>query len=529
MKRLLHHPHFGIILILLIALGLRLPNLTDSFWLDEAAQALESSRPLTQQFDVIPDFQPPLLHLLLHFGMYLDDSEWWLRTIGALVPGLVTIYATYRIGLLVSPNKRLTNPLDQVKYLFAPTLLAVSSFHIFYSQELRPYALPAMWATVSWLLLLRLQQMSRAEKSQPKLSTWAAYTGVSVAGIYSSYLYPFVLLGQLGWWLWSDPRRWRSMITSLVVTGLGFVPWLPIFLQQLAAGGEVRLRLPGWAEVVSIPQLKSIPLVFGKFTFGVVNISLEPFFLVSAGVLVVGSAWLGYAWLTSNKQLNLTAELLKLSRWYIVWWLVVPLLLAWIVSFWIPVVRPKRFLFAMPAFFLVIQAWVWWGAHHKTKRTQLVAASFGVTLLAIQLISTSLYLTQPQLQRENWRSLYQEITTRYPDQAIAVYPYIAPYSPWVWYDRQLNPGTQYPTLSTQTLHISEVASVRDWLEPATEYRYIITFDYLRDLTDPNNQLLQEVEAFGYETIDIIDYPNIGFVRVYAKPGSTLSLELESVR
>ena len=68
-------------LILLLALILRLPFLNGSFWMDEAAQALESARPLSQQLDIIPDFQPPLIHLILHFAMYLGREEWWLRTI----------------------------------------------------------------------------------------------------------------------------------------------------------------------------------------------------------------------------------------------------------------------------------------------------------------------------------------------------------------------------------------------------------------------------------------------------------------
>ena len=54
-----------LILILLLAVMLRIPHLSGSFWLDEAAQALEIVRPLSQQLQIIDDFQPPLLHLIL--------------------------------------------------------------------------------------------------------------------------------------------------------------------------------------------------------------------------------------------------------------------------------------------------------------------------------------------------------------------------------------------------------------------------------------------------------------------------------
>ena len=145
MVKKLWHQHNLIILILVLALGLRLPLLNGSFWLDEAAQALESSRPWSQQLDIAGDFQPPLIHLVLFFSLKVSTAEWWLRSIVALLPGLVTIWATYEVG------RRLVN---QKAGIIASLLLTTSSFHIFYSQELRPYSLPTMWAVLSWLPLL---------------------------------------------------------------------------------------------------------------------------------------------------------------------------------------------------------------------------------------------------------------------------------------------------------------------------------------------------------------------------------------
>lgn len=67
------------IAILLLALILRLLLINHSFWLDEAAQAIESARPLSQQLEIAKDFQPPLFHLWLHLFTYLSHAEWWLR------------------------------------------------------------------------------------------------------------------------------------------------------------------------------------------------------------------------------------------------------------------------------------------------------------------------------------------------------------------------------------------------------------------------------------------------------------------
>ncbi|MBD3279202.1 MAG: hypothetical protein GF390_00640, partial [Candidatus Pacebacteria bacterium] len=89
--------HWLILVILILALLMRLPHLTGSFWLDEAAQALESARPLAHQLDIQQDFQPPLIHLLVHFALYISRSEWWLRTVAALIPSLITIWASYQV------------------------------------------------------------------------------------------------------------------------------------------------------------------------------------------------------------------------------------------------------------------------------------------------------------------------------------------------------------------------------------------------------------------------------------------------
>ena len=75
-----------LLLILLLALILRLPHLNDSFWLDEAAQVLESLRPLNQQLQIKDDFQPPLLHLITFLSLKVAQSEWWLHLTGALLP-----------------------------------------------------------------------------------------------------------------------------------------------------------------------------------------------------------------------------------------------------------------------------------------------------------------------------------------------------------------------------------------------------------------------------------------------------------
>jgi mannosyltransferase len=497
--------NWPIIFLLILAFLLRMPLLDGSFWLDEAAQALESSRPLSQQLDIIPDFQPPLLHFIIHFALYVSANESWLRLVAAVIPGLVSIWGTYEIGRrLASRNIGLLSAL----------LLATSSFHIFYSQELRPYALPMMWGVLSWLVLIASHQsLANSFKNFSFVSSlrikWFSYTIITILGIFSSYLYPFLIVAQIFWVVLWHREQLNKMMASLILAGLSFLPWLPTFMKQLAAGGMVRQQLPGWEEVVSIPQLKALPLVFGKFIFGVVNLDLTPSFIGMFGVLCLLLIVSGYSLLKHWSQIN------KATLYIFVLWLVVPLLSSWIISFWIPVVQPKRVLYLLPAFYLSLMT-----LGSQTQRKWSLGALASV-LLAINLFTTRQYYLVPQYQRENWKTLIEQVESRYPKtETIAVFTFPEAYAPWRWYA-----DPQIKTLSTGTLNVRDLPNLRQTLAPVTEYKYVVVFDYLRDLSDPNNQVLTEVEAYGYQTVDILDYPNIGFVRIYARPEAAIGYDL----
>ncbi|MBP9820347.1 glycosyltransferase family 39 protein [Candidatus Woesebacteria bacterium] len=486
--------HF-VLAIILLAFLLRLPLLNGSFWLDEAAQALESQRPLSQQFDIIDDFQPPFLHLITAISIRFDTSEWWLRSWGALIPGLISVSITYALGKKFAGVQA---------GLLSALLLATSSFHIFYSQELRPYSLPTACAlSAAWFFLKARQQ--------PLKGNWALYSVSNLLGLYSSYLYPFFMLAQIIWLKLLTAKNRKLALISWVISVLGFLPWLPTFRDQLSAGTTVRQLLPGWETVVSIPQLKSLPLVIGKFIFGVVDLSFSCQFIILTTAIIFSISYLTlYIAKNATKQ---NRDVLI----FIVSWLIVPLLLSWIVSFWVPVVQPKRVLFLLPALYLLVGILVT-QSFSLTKSIRRIAFSLALCLLLINGWGTSLYFTTPQLQRENWRALHRDITTQFPaDQSIVIFSFPQPFAPWVWYD-----GNQFPSLSTGSLTTNQIHDLPDLLKPVSEKKYVLVFDYLRDLTDPDNKIILTLQSLGYEERFVLDYPQIGFVRVFTRPETVLS-------
>ncbi len=489
-------------LIALVAFLFRLPLLGQSFWLDEAAQALESARPWSQQLQIQQDFQPPLLHFITAAAIRVATEEWWLRIWGALIPGVLTVVgSSYLAARLFSKRTAILTGI----------LLATHSFHIFYSQELRPYSLPVIWAVLSWIWLT----LDPKQLSSSKYSTWLWIAGLAVINalcLYSSYLYGFLIPAQLLYVFWSKRDALRETIGSIIGTSILFAPMLPLLRQQLAASNLVRESLPLWEQVVSISALRGLALVPAKFLFGVIDV--EPTLIILGTTLLLAVGLLYIWWGYWKQHISSLQDLLQLDNRVVLMlcWSVVPLLLMWLFSFYLPVIRPKRLLYILPGMMLSIAALIELSAGRARNIAWLLVA----LLVGVNLFGTNQYWTQPDLQRENWRALHDRIEANYSEaRTIVVFPFDGPYAPWRWYERQSN-DQRYKTMSFSGFASPGRDVLTQRLKVVNEYDYVITFDYLSDLSDPNRDVLSVLEEFGYTEQQIWAYPEIGFVRIFAK-------------
>ena len=539
-------------LILVLAFILRLVRLNDSFWLDEAAQVLESTRPLAEQLQIAGDFQPPLMHLLTFFWLKflaifgLERSELLVRFLPSVIPGLVSVWATYQIALKFWPKTKKdtaktsaantgttkTNATKTSKKnalaFFSALLLATSPLHVYFSQELRPYSLAMMWGCLSLLSLLNLSQDNTLPslKSAAKAKNSAAANTTNTAastntakifnkhtltfiifnllGLYSSYLYPFFLLAQLAYLFFVKKIDFKKLLLIVAPIALGFLPWLPKLLEQVRVGQALRQQMPGWAEVVSLPQLKSLLFVPLKFIYGLLDLEVNVFFVATA-LLIFGL--LAYL-LFQQRKLKST----KQSVIFFIYFFLAPLLIMWLFSFFIPVLQPKRVLFLMPAFFILISQTVL----YAQKKHQPLALLLLFSLFAIHLYALISYWYKPALQRENWRGLVQRIEYNFPSQnAVAVFSFSAPFAPFAYYT-----DNKFPTFATQSLYLPAETDLANKIKVISDYDYVLLFDYLRDLTDPQDQLPALIKDLSFAEIGLIDYPNIGFVRMYSKESIT---------
>src|SRR3989344_8830738 len=134
-----------ILFIIILAFFLRIINLNQSLWLDEGAHVIMSQKSLYFIiFERMGDFHPPLSYIFYHFWLMLGQSEIWLRLLSVIF-GLATVFIVYKL------TKKL---FDEKTALLSAFFLAIAPFHIYYSQEIRMYAMATFFAAISMYYLV---------------------------------------------------------------------------------------------------------------------------------------------------------------------------------------------------------------------------------------------------------------------------------------------------------------------------------------------------------------------------------------
>ncbi|MFT7669443.1 MAG: 4-amino-4-deoxy-L-arabinose transferase-like glycosyltransferase [Planctomycetota bacterium] len=201
----------GLAALLLIALVLRLPNLNQSIWFDEACMSTQRIGSLAQLLTTIHiDIHPPLYLVFAHlWNSVFGDSELSLR-----IPSLLAGLASLPLAFLIA--RRLCGNLTA---WLTVLLLAFSPVHIWYSIEGRLYA-PMLFAALAAVELFHRILEGRATRG-----TYWLY-GILTAGMLALhyYLAVYVLLFALAA-LIAPRMKWAKSIPRavLMINGVGLV------------------------------------------------------------------------------------------------------------------------------------------------------------------------------------------------------------------------------------------------------------------------------------------------------------------
>ncbi len=203
-----------ILTIIVLAFGARVYHLTgQSIWPDEAYSVLVSHWSVAQLVDGLrPDNMPLYTGLLGVWENVAGDSEFSLRYFSILC-GLPSVPLLYILG------RRL---IGEKPAIAAALLLAFSPWHIYYSQEVRMYALVGTLGLVATWIFLR-----RPLPTRPVLALMVVVLGALVwthlFGLFLIVVHALIAVAR-------DVRRLGRWLLVWLVVLLSLLPWMVLRL-----------------------------------------------------------------------------------------------------------------------------------------------------------------------------------------------------------------------------------------------------------------------------------------------------------
>ena len=457
-----------IVIVLIFGLILRLISINQSFWIDEATSALTTKMNLADFFGkFMPgDFHPPLYYLTLRmWGGIFGTSEFALRSLSVFF-GIGTIYLVYLIGKKLAGKK---------VGIIASLVLATSGLHIYYSQEARMYGMSTFLVTLSIFLFTRLIQ-GHGENSKTfhkgRVGDWVGFAIIlGLIGL-TDYL-PLLIIPVFwiyGFFTKQKVDWWKKFVTSHIILLVLALVWGPTFIKQLTSGINVTSTSPSWVAVLGTFSIKDILLIPVKFMIGRVGFDNKYIYTFIVAIVLAVFGFLIYKSKIYIKEQKLV---------YL--WLLVPLGLAFIISIKLPVLNYFRFLFILPAFYLLIA----FGVKTLNKKWQLV---FLILVIAINLVTSFIYLTNIKFQREDWRSAVSYIEHNKSSNSVVIFPADSQMEAYRYYDPK---ALIYGPSGIRTCY-SEIWLIR----------------YAQPISDPNDITRFRVESLNYTKSSEYDFNGV---------------------
>lgn len=488
-----------ICLILVVALGLRLFNLNQSLWLDEAVQAITAQKSFIYIFQEIRgDFHPPLYHFFMHFWVRIFGGSEIILRAPSVIFGVLTVWLIYKFIKELNINR--SGDLNKEKLaLVGSIFMATAPFHLYYSQEARKYSLACFLASLSMLCFIRIQKRAIDKLKNYRNKDIVFWFFSTILLIYSDYYGFLVLAAQFLILLLHKRAKFLSF--CLFIYLLIYLPWLPMFIVQLKTGAAATRSLPEWGRLVNLSFVKAWPLTFIKFSLGRITVFNKTEYLLIAIVLAVvyGGIILQLIKKLVIRKLKDCDELL-----IVLVWLAVPLILAWVMSLFIPSYQPFRLLLVLPAFYILLVSGL---GMIKLRWIRILGLVF---VLGVNLLSLSRYYSNPYFQREDWRGLTRFLI----EQNTAA---ILPSATSNWPIKYYNQGEEL-RLVYGVEGVSEVDRFSG--EILADYKGAGSVYYIRYLVpvfDPEEKVLSKLNSLGYQKIGEISFNQIE-VWEFSPPG-----------
>jgi len=472
-------------IVLIIGFFVRLILLNQSFWLDEAIGTLVAkNQSFLQILTQFPkgDNHPPLYYLFLKaWGDTFGYSETAIRML-SVIAGTLTVFFVYKICNLYIEKKSKKKFLN---FAFISSLLfSFAPLHVYYSQEARMYVFSGLFASMSIYFFLKTFVQKK------NLVNWIFYSVSIVFLAFSDYIPIFLFPVFFVYALFAkkDKKWWLSYLLSNIPLAILGIFWLPIFSFQSSAGKIFLQTLPAWKSVAGGATLKHLALFWVKFIIG--RISFDNFYLYFCLIVIFSIPFL-------VSLINSLKGIKKISLVFL--WLIVPTVLAFLASFIFPAFIYFRFIFVIPAFYILLGYGI---SIIKNRKTKIVLIA---SILLVNLFSLFLYFTNRNFQRENWKSAVNFVESNILDSELVIFTNPEPFAPYQWYAKDLSNA-----LGATNNIAPEYEKTEEKLVPYLKnIKGVYYFEYLQELMDSEQIVFNILTSEGFKSQKI--YPNFSGV------------------
>lgn len=358
-------------LLLLSAYGLRLYGLTaQSLWRDEVDALRFAQLPLSDYLSIFsqPGQNGPLYFLLLRGWVALAGTGEFSLRYFSLLPGVVAVALTLALG-----RRLFTAPIG----LIAAALVATSPYLVWYSQEVKMYAL------ITALALLSLYALRRATAGQPRW--WVVVVAATSLAMYSHILAALLIPLQLALLTVWRPMGRHGYAQAAAAFAALVLPYMPLLRWQLPMA-----LTPAETGYPFFPLPEMLLILLNGYSAGLVPWVNEAVLALFDLLLLSGASQQ-----IVKRRPDIAALLL---------WLFLPVVVVFAISLVRPLFTDRYLIWIAPAFYLLVALGIAaWARHIRW---------LGATLLGLILVL-------------NLQSIHIQITTPFKSDFRSAAAYVA--------------------------------------------------------------------------------------------------------
>lgn len=436
--------------VLLLAFGLRLCRLgAESLWYDETVSLHLAGKPLPGLVaHTAGDIHPPGYYVLLHGWLRLARGGATAEPPAATVDYAAAFFSLFFGLVLVALAYRLAREVyGPPAGLLAASLVAISPYNVWYSQEVRMYTLGAALGVGLLYATLRLL------RGRPGATPWpwlGLYALLGALGLWSLYYFAFLLAAvnlMVGaWWLAGRLRRrpgvaWlgRWALAQVGVLAL-YSPWIPVAWRQATDP-----PVPPWRSFTGLGQVLAeswTALSLGQSAASLGSAWLWPALLLFAALFVLG--------LFARRRAGRTPGGAA-GPWLLAGSVLLPVLLIYLASLLTPLYHVRYVFPYSTAFYVVVAGGLAWLGQRWRRRGRVLAGLALALIVVLSAVSLYAYHTDPWYAADDHEAAAAFLSERWrPGDAILVdagyvYPALLHYwdgEPIAWRGRLVGDGPE---------------------------------------------------------------------------------------